>query len=182
MDKQELNTAIFLCFPINVIFLHYHKTPPAWADINIKLLSAFGALITFTASRCQHVMLWVFFLYVLCVPKKLYPTWHLLSGLRLFILLAKKGWKSMEHLICHNPHAMLICQVADMNKSNRTSNQTMDFNKTSTSGRNTRPSSITLSYLLFLFVWSCDHKCFQYSLQDFLACITEQGIYHQDLL
>lgn len=105
-----------------------------------------------------------------------------MSGLRLFILLAKKGWKSVEHLICHNPHVMVISQVADVNKYNRTSNQTMDFNKTSARGRNTRPFSITLSYILFLSVWSCNHKRFQYSLQDFLTCITEQGIYHQDLL
>lgn len=181
MNKQELNGAIFLCFPASAIFLHYHKIPLALTDISIMLVSVLGALITFTASPCQHVM-WRFFSYILCVHKKLYPTWHLLSGLRLFIQLAKKGWKSVEHFICHNQQMMVICQVANRHKSNKTSKKSVDLSKTTEKGRNTKPFSVMLSYILFSPVWSCKHKCCRYSLYALLAWITEQGIYHQDLL
>ena len=121
-------------------------------------------------------------MYILHVRKKLYPTSHLLSGLRLFIQLVKNGWKSVEHLISHNWQMMDICQVASMNKSNKTSNQPMDYNKTTERGRNTRPTSIMIFHLLFLSVWSCNHKCCHYNLHDFLTRITEQVIYHQHLL
>lgn len=98
----------------------------------------------------------------------------------------------MEHFICHNPHMMAICQVASMNKPRKkikviikkiSHSRDSNTNQNKTKQNKTEKSFyIMLSYIFFLSVWSCNHKCCRYSPHVLLAWITEQGIYHQDLL